>query len=169
MKRLIVVFLLIGLGAQTPVQAQFLKKLKDKMDKPLFSKKASKKEIEARKQIVLPAAGSFNEDKTLMAIAKKGLDAYYGELSMENTHQYLTSNKWSTVSHKVTGVPLYQWAVGAVIQKNSDGACMLYEFILRKDYTGGGSYGEAYFNGINRGTIKAPYGNYIDCEAQPPK
>ncbi|UMB59112.1 hypothetical protein MHL31_08450 [Lutibacter sp. A80] len=82
---------------------------------------------------------------------------------MTNTHQYITSNNWSTVKHKETGVPLYQWAVGAVVQKNSDGQCMLYQFILRRDYTGGGTYGTPFFNGINRGSIKAPYGNYIAC------
>lgn len=118
-------------------------------------------------KVFMPAKGSFDSNPRLKAIAVKGLDAYYGKTSMQNTMQYLTSNKWSTVKHKVTGVPLYQWAVGAVIQQNSDGECMLQQFIIRQDYTGGGGYGTPYFNGINRGSVRAPYGNYIKCDAKP--
>ncbi|NRD20360.1 hypothetical protein HNV08_09905 [Winogradskyella eckloniae] len=166
MKKLFILLTIIAIGAVQPTHAQFLKKIKDKLDKPLIKKKdkkLSEEELEKRKNIKLPDAGTLDNDEALKAIAVKGLDLYYSKHSMSNTHQYITSNNWSTVKHKETGLPLYQWAVGAVIQKNSDGQCMLYEFILRRDYTGGGEYGNAYFNGINRGTIKAPYGNYIAC------
>lgn len=166
MKKLLILLAIVSIGATQPVNAQFLKKLKDKLDQPLIKKKdkkISEEELEKRKNIKLPDAGALDKDEALKAIAVKGLNNYYGKLSMSNTHQYITSNTWSTVKHKDTGLPLYQWAVGAVVQKNSDGQCMLYEFILRRDYTGGGNYGEAFFNGINRGTIKAPYGDYIAC------
>lgn len=114
--------------------------------------------------VTMPAKGSLNS--SLIGIATKGLNAYYGKTSMKNLRQYVTSNKWSTVKHKVTGVPLYQWVVGAVVQENSDGQCMLQQFILRRDYTGGGKYGEVYFNGISR-TGGAPYGGYCKCDAKP--
>ena len=166
MKKIIGLVFVMGLVYVQPTQAQFFKKIKEKMNKPLFKKKdkkLSKEELEKLKAIKLPKKGSLDADKPLKAIAIKGLDEYYAKYSMVNTHQYITSNNWKTVSHKVTGVPLYQWVVGAVVQKNSDGQCMLYEFILRKDYNGVGEYGKPYFNGINRGTVKAPYGNYIAC------
>jgi len=119
---------------------------------------------EALSNVVLPSKGSFDSNSEIKSAAVSGLNEYYGKTSMQNLDQYLTSNKWSTVKHKVTGVPLYQWAVGAVIQKNSDGQCMLQQFIVRRDYTGGGSYGSVYFNGINRGSVRAPYGSYCKCE-----
>ncbi|MCB4797832.1 protein kinase family protein [Neotamlana laminarinivorans] len=166
MKKLFIFLTIIFIGAAQPSHAQFLKKIKDNLDKPLIKqkdKKISEEELEKRKNIKLPDVGVLDKDEALKAIAVKGLDSYYSKHSMSNTHQYITSNTWSTVKHKDTGLPLYQWAVGAVVQKNSDGQCMLYEFILRRDYTGGGQFGDSYFNGINRGTIKAPYGNYIAC------
>ncbi|APY06946.1 hypothetical protein BWZ20_00925 [Winogradskyella sp. J14-2] len=166
MKKLLLLLAFLFLGFSQPTHAQFLKKIKDKLDKPLIKKKDKKisdEELERRNNIKLPDAGALDKDEALKSIAIKGLDEYYEKYSMSNTHQYITSDTWSTVKHKDTGVPLYQWAVGAVVQKNSDGQCMLYEFILRKDYTGGGDYGKAYFNGINRATIKAPYGNYVGC------
>lgn len=166
MKKLLILLTVISLGATQPTHGQFFKKLKDKLDQPLIKKKdkkISEAELERRKNIKLPDAGALDEDETLKTIAINGLNNYYSKYSMSNTHQYITSNTWSTVKHKNTGVPLYQWALGAVVQKNSDGQCMLYEFILRRDYTGGGNYDKAYFNGINRGTIKAPYGNYVGC------
>ncbi|MEH1006670.1 MULTISPECIES: hypothetical protein [unclassified Winogradskyella] len=166
MKKLFILLTIITISAAQPVNAQFFKKVKEKLDQPLIkkkNKKISEEELEKRKNIKLPDVGALDKDEALKTIAVKGLDTYYSKYSMSNTHQYITSNNWSTVKHKDTGVPLYQWAVGAVVQKNSDGQCMLYEFILRRDYTGGGNYGDAFFNGINRGTIKAPYGNYIAC------
>ncbi len=122
---------------------------------------------EALSKVVMPAKGSFDNDTAIKNAAVSGLNGYYGKLSMTNLTQYMTSNKWSTVSHKVTGVPLYQWAVGAVVQKNSDGQCMLQQFIIKREYTGGGNYGTPYFNGINRASVSAPYGGYCDCDAKP--
>ncbi|UMB59113.1 hypothetical protein MHL31_08455 [Lutibacter sp. A80] len=119
---------------------------------------------ETLSNVVMPSKGSFDSDSVIKSAAVSGLNAYYAKTSMKNLTQYMTSNSWSTVKHKVTGVPLYQWAVGAVVQKNSDGQCMLQEFIVRRDYTGGGSYGAPYFNGINRGSVRAPYGGYCKCE-----
>ncbi len=117
--------------------------------------------------VTMPAKGSFDKNSAIKSAAVKGLNKYYGEMSMKNMYQYLTSDRWSTVKHKITGVPLYQWAVGAVVQKNSDGQCMLQQFIVRRDYLGGGNYGNPFFNGINRGSIRAPYGGYVKCDARP--
>jgi hypothetical protein len=138
----------------------------------LTSKVTFKKFDELRKDwkgeqlsnVVMPSKGSFDANSEIKSAAVSGLNAYYGKTSMKNLKQYLTSNKWSTVKHKVTGIPLYQWAVGAVVQKNSDGQCMLQQFIVKRDYTGGGNYGNVYFDGINRGSVRAPYGNYCKCE-----
>ncbi|CAL2104489.1 conserved exported protein of unknown function [Tenacibaculum sp. 190130A14a] len=111
-------------------------------------------------KLKMPSKGNLNNN--LIGIATKGLNNYYSKTSMKNLKQYITSNRWSTVKHKITGIPQYQWAVGAVIQKNSDGQCMLQQFIIRRDYEGGGKFGTAFFNGISR-TGKAPYGSYCKC------
>jgi hypothetical protein len=118
-------------------------------------------------KVVMPKKGSFDKKSIIKNTAVSGLNSYYQKTSMKNLYQYLTSNKWSTVKHKITGVLLYQWAVGAVVQKNKDGECMLQQFIVRRDYAGGGKYGTPFFNGINRGSIRAPYGNYVKCNARP--
>ncbi|REH52545.1 hypothetical protein C7448_103280 [Tenacibaculum gallaicum] len=117
--------------------------------------------------VTMPSKGSFDKNSVIKNAAVSGLNKYYGKMSMKNIYQYMTSDKWSTVKHKVTGVPLYQWAVGAVVQKNSDEQCMLQQFIVRKDYIGGGKYGSPFFNGINRGSVRAPYGGYVKCDAKP--
>ena len=117
--------------------------------------------------VTMPVKGSFDKNSAIKTAAVSGLNTYYGKMNMKNLYQYMTSNKWSTVKHKVTGVPLYQWSVGAVIQENKSGKCMLNQFIVRRDYTGGGNYGNPYFNGINRGSIRAPYGDYVKCDARP--
>lgn len=117
--------------------------------------------------VTMPAKGSFDKNSAIKRAAVSGLNKYYGKMSMQNIYQYMTSNRWSTVKHRVTGVPLYQWAVGAVVQKNTGGKCMLQQFIVRKDYTGGGKYGSPFFNGINRASVRAPYGGYVKCNAKP--
>lgn len=127
----------------------------------LFEELRNDSERDALAKVKMPAKGNLNS--SLIGIATKGLTAYYSKTSMKNLKQYVTSNRWSIVKHKVSGIPLYQWAVGAVVQKNSDGQCMLQQFILRRDYRGGGNYGEAYFNGISR-TGGAPYGAYCKCD-----
>ncbi|MDY0781137.1 hypothetical protein [Tenacibaculum sp. IB213877] len=124
---------------------------------------------EALNKVAMPLKGSFDTNSNIKNAAVSGLNKYYGKTSMKNVYQYLTSDRWSTVKHKITGVPLYQWAVGAVVQKNSDGQCMLQQFIVRRDYTGAGTYGNVFFNGINRGSIRAPYGTYVKCDARPKK
>lgn len=166
MKKIVLLILILSLGNVQSTNAQFFKKLKEKLNKPLIKTKKEKVEVS---DVELPEQGVLQEDEALVKVAVKGLNAYYKKLSMQNLRQYITSNRWSIVKHKVTGFPLYQWAVGAVIQKNSDGNCMLHQFILRKDYLGNGNYGKPYFNGINRGSTRAPYGNYIQCEATPVK
>ena len=130
----------------------------------LFEKLRKTSNAEALSKVKMPAKGSLHN--SFIGMATKGLNAYYAKTSMKNIRQYLTSNRWSTVKHKITGVPLYQWVVGAVIQKNKDGECMLQQFIIRRDYTGDGKYGKPYFNGINRASIRAPYGNYVKCTAK---
>ncbi|MCG8184073.1 hypothetical protein [Tenacibaculum piscium] len=137
--------------------------LTEKTTFQLFEELRKDAQGEALTKVKMPAKGSLHT--SLIGIATKGLNAYFAKTSMKNIKQYITSNRWATVKHKVTGIPLYQWAVGAVIQKNKDGECMLHQFILRKDYTGGGRYGKPYFNGISR-TTGVPYGSYCKCNAE---
>ncbi|MFD2697679.1 hypothetical protein ACFSQ0_06710 [Mesonia sediminis] len=155
------------LGGSTTVQAQFFKKIKEKASESLnLPTKANKeKEQQAAKAIAFPEAGELNKDSDLHQVASKALENYYASKSMQLVAFNIISDDWKVVTHKTTGAVLYQWAVGALIQKNSNGKCMLFQYILKQDFNGSG-FNEAYFAGISR-TAPVPYGSYIACENAP--
>jgi hypothetical protein len=71
--------------------------------------------------------------------AKKQMDGLNYEVSKVN----ITRSMW-TIEKNDLGIPTYKWISACMAIKTKDGKCGIATTYIRKDYAGGGTYGEQF-------------------------